>query len=53
MRSSGRGVPLEAGKRSGTRVVVRLETPDGIRTMQTVGFNRVDPGCEPVALRRA
>lgn len=35
--------------RGGTRVVVELDTPGGIRMMETIGLNRVDPGIEPEA----
>ena len=35
--------------RGGTRVVVKLDTADGIRIMETIGLNRVDPGIEPEA----
>ena len=44
-----RQVPLGGGKRGGTRVVVRLEGPDGAFLVETIGFNRIDPGLEPEA----
>ena len=42
-------VPAGGGRLPGMRIVVRLDTSAGPRTMETVGFNRVDPGSEPEA----
>jgi hypothetical protein len=42
-------VPVGAGNRGGTPVVVELDTPDGTKMMEAIGLNRVDPGIEPEA----